>query len=258
MKTLFLDLDGTMYHGTKIVPSAKKLVDYLIKNNLDFYFFTNNSSRTPIENAKHMMDIGYENIQPEMFYNSSMACVANLKRNYPGNRVMMIGKEGLRSELISNGYQLVENGADYVVVGMDSNGNYHKYSQALNNLVNGALLVGTNSDRMLLTESGAKIGNGSVVTLLEYASSQKAIITGKPNKIIATEALEYFKLQPDDVIIVGDNLETDILCGVNAGIKTCLVLGGVHNRLDCQALGIKPDYIIEDILEIVEIIRQFT
>lgn len=253
MKTLLLDLDGTMYHGRNIIPSAKQLVDYLQLNQLPFYFFTNNASRTPTENADHMINIGYQNIIPSMFYNSSMACVAYLKKNFPGKQVMMVGQAGLQEELLRNGYSLVSENAEYVMVGMNKEGNYRLYSQALSNLINGAQLFGTNSDRILLSENGVNVGNGSVVAMLEYASGQKAVITGKPSPIILDEALEYFKLNKSEVMVVGDNLETDILCGINGGVKTALVLSGVHKQSDCERLNIVPDYIVDNLLDIIKI-----
>ena len=244
MATFLLDLDGTMYHGNRIIPSAKEFLDYLQKSGQEYYFLTNNASRTPQENALHMEKIGYQNIEARRFYNSAMACVSYAQKRVIGHRVMMIGQSGLADELYKAGYQLVEEGADMVMVGLNQEGNYRLYSQALQNLLQGAILLGTNEDRVLLSESGTKLGNGSIVKMLEYASGQTAICTGKPAAVFLEEALDYWGLDKEEVVMVGDNLETDILCGLNAKVTTVLVLGGVSNRNDCERLTIQPDHIV--------------
>ena len=80
MKTLVFDLDGTMYRGTQIIESAHQFLDYCIQKDIPFIFLTNNSMRTPQENVKHMEEMGYTNIKPEMFYNSAWQ-LANMLRN---------------------------------------------------------------------------------------------------------------------------------------------------------------------------------
>ena len=82
MKTLVLDLDGTMYRGTQIIESAHQFLDHCMKNNIPFIFLTNNSMRTPEENVKHILDMGYTDIKPSMFYNSAMAACQYVKKHF--------------------------------------------------------------------------------------------------------------------------------------------------------------------------------
>ena len=251
MAIYLFDLDGTMYHGTKIVPEARLLVEQLIKRRQAFYFLTNNASRTPAENVELMKSIGFSSLSVSQFFNSAMACVSYTAKHFSGRQVMMIGQAGLAVELAKHGFSIVREGADLVMVGLNQSGNYQLYSLALRNLLAGAVLIGTNQDRILLNEEGANIGNGSVIKLLEYASGQEALITGKPSEIFLDEALAYWQLDREEVIIVGDNLETDILCGLNAGVKTIFVLGGVHDIADIDRLQIKPDRIISTLKELI-------
>ncbi|MFV0254937.1 MAG: HAD-IIA family hydrolase [Erysipelotrichaceae bacterium] len=250
MKLLF-DLDGTLYHGTKVVSEAIELINHLHKTKQQFGFITNNSSRTPLENVQHMEKLGFSNIKPEQFFNSAIACVAYLKENITGNKVHVIGKNGLRSELLNNGYDIVDEYADIVVVGSNGDANYLDYSLGCRNLYQGAKLVGTNNDRIFMSEDGIKCGTGAVVNMLAYSANQTPIITGKPTKIYIDYALKHFGYQSSEVMIVGDNLETDILCGINSGIKTCLVLGGTHNQEDIERLNIKPSMIINDLSKLI-------
>lgn len=254
IKMLF-DLDGTLYHGTNVIEPARDLVNELIEKNYELGFITNNASRTPLENIKHMEKMGYVGLKEEMFFNSSMACVNYLNSNLDGKKVHMVGKEGLREELLKKGYELVEENADYVVVGLDVDATYRDYSQATKNLYQGAKLIGTNSDRILMTEEGVMCGNGSAVNMLAYASDQEPLITGKPSKIYLEQALKYFGYHKYETMIVGDNLETDIQCAINGYVNSCLVLGGAHDQSDIDRLGIKPNRVINNLSELKAIIE---
>ena len=90
-----------------------------------------------------------------------------------------------------------------------------RYSGVLKHLLNGAQLIGTNSDRLLAQADGFSIGNGSVVAMFEYASRQVSPKIGKPYQPILEECLEKYHLRKQDVIMVGDNLETDIKLGAD-------------------------------------------
>ncbi len=251
MKKYLIDLDGTMYHGTKIIEDSKKFIDYLIDNNHDFIFLTNNSSRTQIQACQHMLDMGYKNILPEHFYTSAMAASDHIKKHFDKRNAFVIGSDGLKHALINNGFNIVENNSDFVFVGLNTNLNYTDYSKAVSEILNGGILVSTNDDRILLTQNGPSLGNGSMVKMFEYCCSTNAIKIGKPNKAIIDGALEYTKFLKEDVVIIGDNLQTDILLGVNHNIKTILVTCGVHKRSDVIALNILPDVIVDKLTDLI-------
>lgn len=247
-KCYLIDLDGTMYWGTKIIPGAKEFIDGLIKNKIKFVFLTNNASRTQEQCAEHMLKMGFTKIKPEMFYTSAMAASDYVARLYPGKkRAAYIGETGMRRALLDNDFEIVTKDADFLFVGLDRNATYTDYSYALRALKEDGLLVGTNNDRTLLSEKGHNIGNGAVVAMFEYALNTKAIEIGKPHHPIIEGALRYIDEPKSNCIIIGDNLETDIKVGSDAGIDTVLVTTGMHNMSDCFELGIKPTYIVEDL-----------
>ena len=127
-----------------------------------------------------MLKIGYQGIEPKHFYTSAMAASDTMIRRFPDKkRAYMVGAEGLREALLNNGYELVDDQADLVFIGLDKEGTWEKYSLALRQVLAGAILVGTNNDRILLSEAGANCGNGSTVALMEYASSREAVKIGR-------------------------------------------------------------------------------
>ncbi|EOS60529.1 TIGR01457 family HAD hydrolase [Firmicutes bacterium M10-2] len=249
MKTLVLDLDGTMYRGTKIIDSAKKFIDLCVEKKVPYVFLTNNSMRTREENAEHMQKMGYEHITSDMFFNSAMASAKYARKYLKGNKACFIGKNGMRQALLDEGFELVEQQPDFVFIGLNKDMTYDGYSAMLHHLLQGAKLIGTNDDRILAKEDGFEVGNGSVVKLFEYATGQTSPKIAKPHTPILDLCLEYFGLKKDEIILVGDNLETDIALGYNTGVETFFVETGVHQREDIEKIGVKPTHIGRDLLE---------
>ena len=248
MKGYMIDLDGTMFHGKKLVEGAKEWVDTLIEKDVPFIFLTNNSARTPEQAAQHMLDMGFEHIEPKHFYTSAMAAVSYVSHHYSDRKAFYIGELGLHDALVRNGFTIV-NGtdelADFVFIGLNREANYTMYSEAVKHLVHGAVLVGTNNDRILLSEKGVNVGNGSIVAMFEHVCGRESIKIGKPHQPILDEALKFMNMKKEDVIVVGDNLETDIALGEKFGVETILVLTGIHKESDIERLGIYPTYVVD-------------
>lgn len=180
-----------------------------------------------------------------------MASARYVAKRTEQRRAFVIGMDGLREALVNEGFVLVEQEADVVFVGLDRHADYRRYSDALKELLRGAQLVGTNFDRIIATSAGYDVGNGAIVTMLEYASGQRSPKIGKPYAPILELALEQLHLTKADVIIVGDNLETDIALGAREGVETVLVTTGVHQRADMARLGIYADHVVDDLRELI-------
>ncbi len=251
-KVYLIDLDGTMFHGNKIIPEAKQFIDFLVAKQMSFIFLTNNATRTKKQNRDHMLHMGFEHIKEEHFFTSSMAASMYVATNYKKRNCFYIGKDGLKESLLEQGFTFVEKDADFVFVGLDTGADYTLYSKALSLLLDGAILMGSNGDRKIPREDGFNVGNGAIVHMLEYASGQTSAHIGKPYYPILEQCLAYYSLRKEEVVIIGDNLETDILLGVNHEVETILVLGGVHDREDVRKLNIQPTQIIDDLLTLIK------
>lgn len=253
-KTYLIDLDGTMYRGTDIIDGAKDFIDYLLDNHIDFVFFTNNSSRTPKQAKQHMEKLGFTNIEEKHFFTSAMASAKYIKSHYSGNKAYMVGQDGLKEALEEEGFTIIndkDEQADFVFVGLNKMANYETYSKAVRQLVNGAILVGTNNDRILLQENGANVGNGSVVAMFEYAINKDSVKIGKPHSAMVETYLIWANKTIKECIIVGDNLETDIACGNAVGMESILVESGIHKSEDCARLDIYPSKVVKNLKELI-------
>lgn len=248
MKTYLIDLDGTMYRGNENIEGAKEFIDDCLKHHIPFYFLTNNASRTLAQNVEHMKKLGFCGIEEKHFFTSSMAAAQYMKKK-GYTKAQYIGMEGLEEALCKNGFEISEQ-PECLFVGLDKQGSYEKYSKALKYLLDGAVLVGTNDDRLLASGSSFNVGNGSIVRMFEYAASTTSLRIGKPSRVILNEALDYYHLNKEDCIIIGDNLETDIALGMNEHVETILVLSGVHHEEDIQRLNIYPDRIVSRLDEL--------
>ena len=154
-------------------------------------------------------------------------------------------KEGIKDA----GFELTTENPDYVVVGLDTKLTYEKIVVATLAIQKGAHFIGTNPDKNIPTERGLLPGAGSLIRMLEIATKQKAVIIGKPEAIIMNKALEKLNLTKDEVIMVGDNYETDIRAGIDNDIDSLLVLTGFTPKSAVNALSIQPTFVIDSLDE---------
>ncbi len=250
-KTLLIDLDGTMYRGNRVIPEAITFIQRLQKHHVPYVFVTNNATRTPKQNVDHMKSLGFTGIKPEAFFTSAMAAVAHMKRISKAEKVFCIGEAGLQEAVAQGGYQIDEEGAELVFVGLDRYADFSLYSRAARCLRhNHAMLVGTNGDRRVPDGDSFFIGNGAVLEMLQYASEVERINIGKPSSIMMEETLAYIGRQAGECIVLGDNLETDITFGKHNGVMTIMVTSGVHTRTDAERCKVQPDILIDSLDEL--------
>ncbi|MFT9849000.1 TIGR01457 family HAD-type hydrolase [Aneurinibacillus sp. REN35] len=247
-KGYLLDLDGTIYRGGEVIPEAVTFIEALKEREIPYLYVTNNSSLTPEALANKLSGMGLD-AKPEDFFTSSMAVAETIEKLVSKEKtqapvtVLAIGETGLRTALAEAGYSIVEKApASYVVVGIDRQFSYEKMKQATLSIYGGARFLSTNCDRAIPTEEGLVPGNGSLTAAISYATRTEPLYVGKPEEAIITLALERLGLQSDEVLLIGDNLETDIAAGGNSGVDTLLVYSGFSKQADIAGAVVKPTY----------------
>ncbi|OEH85251.1 HAD family hydrolase [Desulfuribacillus stibiiarsenatis] len=243
-----LDLDGTIYRGTEPIPEAIEFVKRLQERNIPFLFLTNNSSKTQLQVAEKLNSYGLT-ITVDHVYTSSMAAARFLVQENQHERIRayVIGEEGMIQAVKSQGIQITEDNPSHVVMGIDRHINYEKLATACLAIRNGAKLLATNLDRAIPTERGLLPGNGSIVSVVTTSTGIEPIVVGKPMPIITQYALEKLGVAKDLALMVGDNYETDICTGFNAGMDTLLVFTGFTSKEDLQQKDRKPTYCIDSL-----------
>lgn len=247
-KGYLIDLDGTMYNGTAVIDGAVDFIDRLNEESIPYVFLTNNATKTQVEAAQKLLDMGFD-IQPETLYTSSMATAAYLRETAPGASVYVIGTDSLKGTIEASGLTVTDSDADYVVMGLDPEINYEKLSKGTLMINAGARFIATNPDKKFPTEKGFVPGNGSLVSVLTVATGIEPVIIGKPEGIILESAVSALGLPKEDVLMVGDNYDTDILTGINGGVDTLHVNTGVTPKEDVEGKTHPPTYMIDNLKE---------
>lgn len=251
MKTYVIDLDGTMYSGNNNIDGAIEFIEHLQEKNIPYIFLTNNASRTKKQAKEHMMNLGFKNIKDDDFFTSAIAAAKYVARNFSERKCFVIGEDGLIEALNNEGFHFVQENANFVFVGLDRKADYKKYSNAIHNILNGAKFIATNTDRLLPNNGKFDAGNGSAVAMLEYATQIESIKVGKPYSKILEILLFEYNLKKEDIILVGDNLETDIKLGYDSQIETIMVGTGVHTKDDIERLKVYPTLYIDNLKELI-------
>lgn len=242
-KAYFIDLDGTMYKGTKRIPSAARFVRRLQQAGRCPIFVTNNSTRTPEFVARNLDQNHDIHVPAADVYTSGLATADYLRRHAGKHRlVYAVGESGLKTALLDAGMTLIDSNPDYVVVGLDNAINYHKLATAVLAIRNGSTFIGTNADSNLPNQYGMVPGAGSFVKLVEYATQQKPIMIGKPNSLILKLALQRYHLSKDEVVMVGDNYHTDIEAAINTGMDSLLTYTGLSTPDEVSKEEVAPTY----------------
>ena len=247
-KAICLDLDGTVYRGIEPIPEAVSFIGKIQNSGLEPYFVTNNSSMTRLRLQEKLAAFGVKTNRKHIM-TSAIAAAKYCKENFQGASVMMIGEEGLEEALAIEGIELTVENPDIVIMGIDRSITYAKLADACLALRKGAKFIATNSDKAFPTERGLVPGNGSFVKLLENASGVSPLFVGKPESYM----LEFIQQENDylkkEMIMIGDNYDTDIQAGIRFGIDTVHVAGGVTSLEEGIGKRQKPTYSYQTLLE---------
>ena len=253
-----LDMDGVVYVGDIPTKGSVDTIKHLKESGKSILFLTNDPRKSPAHYSDKLKNIGIH-ASPKDVITSGMAIAQHIKEKYKGLQNMtayVIGSNSLRNLIKDIGLRIV-NGekakfADFVVMGSHPDFHYNEMKTATLALRNGANFYATNRDPAYPSEEGHVPATGAMLASIEVASGKEALVAGKPEKIIFDVALEKegFK-NKENIVMIGDRLDTDILGGKNAGITTILVLSGSTKREDIKASEVKPDYVINDLRDLL-------
>ena len=247
------DLDGTVYLGEKLIPGADHTILTLKNAGKKVIFLSNKPLFNRREYARKLTKMGIPTSASEVI-NSSYVMARYLLQKSPGTKIYVIGEPSIIDELNAAGFRLTENPQEvkYVIVAFDRTFTYEKLNIAFQAIKRGAHFIATNPDRTCPYEDGEIPDCAGMIGAVEAVTGQKVeVIVGKPSSIMVEVILNAMKLRPQDCLIIGDRLSTDIAMGKNSGIHTALVLTGVTNLADLKKAKIKPDYVFESIAELL-------
>ncbi|MEC2055649.1 TIGR01457 family HAD-type hydrolase [Peribacillus psychrosaccharolyticus] len=245
-KGYLIDLDGTIYRGTEKIEEAGAFIEGLVKRKIPYLFVTNNSSRTPEQVAEKLREFGIE-AKDDQVFTTSMATANFIAERKSDSTAYVVGEEGIIAALQAKGIHITDEKPDFVVMGIDRGINYEKLTKACLAVRNGAFFISTNGDIALPTERGFLPGNGSITSVVTVSTGVQPVFIGKPESIIVEQALKVLGISKDETIMVGDNYDTDILAGINAGMDTLLVHTGVTTKEHLTKYKVKPTHVLDSL-----------
>lgn len=244
-----IDLDGTIYRGKELIPAGKRFVERLQEKQIPFLFVTNNTTKSPVTVANHLKDAFAINVTPNHVYTAALATIDYMRDEKKGNKVYIVGESDFIQLVLAAGFVWEEQTPDYVLVALDSDVTYEKLTTATLAIRQGATFIGTNPDKNIPTERGLVPGAGSLIAFVETATQTKPVYIGKPEAIMLEKALSHIGLNKEEVVMVGDNYETDICLGIQNGADALLVLSGFTQAADVATLPKAPTYVLNSLDE---------
>jgi len=255
-KAWVFDMDGVFYVGTQPLPGANDLLNALELRERPYMLATNNSMATPADYVKRLARMGIETPESAIL-TSAIATRDYLLETLPEDAgIYVVGMPALREQLFQDTkFQAVQYGETVpaaVVVGLDKLFTYEKLLLAHHAILAGARFIATNADATLPTENGLVPGCGAVVAAIATSTGVQPVVIGKPEPLMLEMALHRLGVKPDEAVMVGDRLDTDILAGHRAGMLTLLVLTGVSTREEVATAEALPDLVFTDLNAVLE------
>ncbi len=260
LECFVFDMDGTINLGNTLIPGALELIEELRTRDIKFFFFTNNSSKSPAEYVKKLEKLGFSGMTLSHIMTSGDVMIHYLKTHFPKPKVFLSGTPALEEQFRQAGIALLAPdapAADAVVIGFDTSFCFEKANAACRLIAAGAPFLATNIDRVCPLEGGAFLPDcGSICAMLEHATGIAPKFTGKPFRETVDFILAAAKTAPEKTAIVGDRLYTDIATAVHGKITGIAVLSGEISQADIDASDIRPDYTFPSVAELLQELKR--
>ncbi len=257
-KIFLLDMDGTIYLDNDLFDGTLNFLSEVKQHGGKYLFLTNNSSKSASAYVEKLKKIGIETTEDD-FLTSTYATILYIKDKYPGRKFYCIGTESFTDELRAAGIDVVTeltDGIDGIVMGNDNELTFKKLEDACKLLLRDIVYIATNPDWVCPTSFGYVPDCGSFAEMLWRATGKRPVFIGKPEPEMIYLALDKFGYQKSDAVMIGDRLYTDIASGYNAGIDTVFVLSGEGTLADLDKSDIKPTYVMKNIREVYNKIKE--
>ncbi len=256
IRCFLLDMDGTIFLSDRLLPGAQEFLELLEERGIQFYFLTNNSSRSKVEYAQKLKGFGL-NYAEDRIFTSGEATAIYLKKQKPGARLYLVGTPPLEHEMAAYGFELVQDDPDFAVLGFDMTLTYEKLRKLCGFVRKGVPYIATHPDINCPTKDGFIPDIGAMIELVAASTGRRPdVIVGKPHPPVVEALVEKTGFPVDQLGMIGDRLYTDIALG-KAGLTTVLVLTGETKIGDLEQADFHPDYVMENLVSLSAVYRTF-
>lgn len=251
IKSWLTDMDGVLVHEDDALPGASDFLAALRERGLPFQILTNNSIFTPRDLIARLRASGLEAEESDL-WTSALATARFLADQVPGGSAYAIGEAGLTTALYEVGYTLTDMDPDFVVLGETRTYSFEAITTAIRLIEAGARFIATNPDVTGPSRKGPLPATGSVAALITTATGREPYFVGKPNPVMIRTAMNRIEAHSETTAMIGDRMDTDIVAGMEAGLRTYLVLSGSTHAREVDKFPFRPNEIHDDITSIID------
>lgn len=249
-KVAFLDLDGTVYKGNVLIKGAKKFLGFLDDKRIIYYFLSNNSSRSKIDYVKKLSKLGIQTTEERIILSTDGVIDFLLNDNV--KNVYVVGTKSMKKMFIKSGIAVDSQNPEYIILGYDTELTYEKLKKASILLQHGVKLIATHCDIVCPSPEGFLPDVGSMLALFEKATKKRPVmIFGKPNAEMISHVINRHKVSPEEVLMIGDRIYTDMELAKRVGCDFICVLSGETQQEDIEKLEQQPALVVKDIGDII-------
>ncbi|HEY5858595.1 MAG TPA: HAD-IIA family hydrolase [Aldersonia sp.] len=243
-------MDGVLVHEDQLVPGADEFLAELQANNIRFLVLTNNSIRTPRDLHARLRTTGLD-IPEDAIWTSALATATFLNNQRPGGSAYVVGESGLTTALHDIGYVLTDTDPDYVVLGETRTYSFEAITTAIRLVERGARFIATNPDATGPSREGSLPATGAVAALISRATGREPYYIGKPNPLMMRSALRAIGAHSAHALMIGDRMDTDVISGLEAGMRTVLVLSGISTTESVEMFPYRPTIVVNSVADLI-------
>jgi len=249
-------MDGVLVHEDQALPGAAEFVAALQRHHRRFLVLTNNSIFTARDLRARLLDSGID-VPEGSIWTSALASAQFLAgQGSAGGSAYVIGEAGLTSALHDVGFVLTDRNPDYVVLGETRTYSFEAITRAIRLIERGARFIATNPDATGPSPEGSLPATGSVAALITRATGVAPYFVGKPNPLMMRSALNAVEAHSETTVMIGDRMDTDMVAGIEAGLRTILVLTGSTKREDITRYPYRPTRVLDSIADVVPLVGE--
>nr|WP_232827197.1 HAD-IIA family hydrolase [Jiangella endophytica] len=247
------DMDGVLVHEDRAIPGAADFLRRLVDRERRFLVLTNNSIYTPRDLAARLARSGLD-LPEQSIWTSALATAQFLDDQHPGGTAYVIGEAGLTTALHEIGYVLTDIKPDYVVLGETRTYSFEAITRAIRLIGDGARFIATNPDSTGPSQDGPLPATGAVAAMITRATGRDPYYVGKPNPMMFRSAMNAIEAHSEMTAMVGDRMDTDVVAGMEAGLRTYLVLTGSTARADIGRFPFQPNHVVNSVADLIDVI----
>ncbi|HLL62088.1 MAG TPA: HAD-IIA family hydrolase [Propionibacteriaceae bacterium] len=249
------DMDGVLVHEEQALPGGADFIAALQQHNRRYLVLTNNSMFTARDLRARLLASGID-VPERCIWTSALATAQFLADQSTGGSAYVIGEAGLTSALHDIGFVLTERDPDYVVLGETRTYSFEGITRAIRLIERGARFIATNPDVTGPSPEGSLPATGSVAALITQATGITPYFVGKPNPLMMRSALNSIDAHSESTVMVGDRMDTDVISGIEAGLRTILVLTGSTRADQIGRFPYRPTRVCDSIADVVPLVAE--